>query len=573
MRTLVFVAIAASALLAQQPRDNRARVAEGSVVLAGRVVTRDADNRPLRKTIVTLRSDDGRLHRTAITDDGGAFAFGGLPAGRYGLAASRRGRPTIAYGAARPHQRGTRIVVADGERVDGIVIRMPRGAVLAGSLVDHTGRPMAHAAVVALRFTYVNGERRLMRYREDYADERGVYRIYGLAAGEYLVATAGVPMAFEDLETIHAMGEVDVRRALSGVRSASGRTGIDAFLPAPTIGYAPVYYPGTPVRAQAMPIVVSAGEERQALDFEVAPAQALAVPGIVDRPRPAPRSQNVKVTLRASGDEATGGYVRDERRTSAGPDGVFVFGSVPPGTYDLLATLEEHDKVTYWASSSLTVAGDHAPRTVLWLRPALTFSGRFAFEEEPVPDASGIRIALQSLPAGDTFVASVDQSGEFVIDGLVPGRYRVFASVGGSRMRTWSVKSFVVNGAETLEAVLDLRTSGGRALVTFTDRYGTLSGTVRNSAGRAAPEQFVVLFPTDPGRWVPFSRRIHAVRPSSDGRYLVEQLPPGEYFLAVVADVEEGEWLERTFLQRLAGSASKIDVAEGQRLVRDLRTE
>lgn len=573
MRTLIFIAIAASALLEQQPRDNRARTPEGTAVLAGRVVTRDADTRPLRKTIVTLRSDDGRLHRTAITDDGGAFAFGGLPAGRYGLVASRRGWPAVAYGAARPHQRGTRIVVGDGERVEDLVIRMPRGAVLAGSLVDHTGRPMAHAAVVALRFMYLNGGRRLTRDREDYADERGIYRIYGLAAGEYLVATAGVPMAFEDLETIHTASEVDVRRAITGARGPSGRTGTDAFLPAPTVGYAPVYYPGTPVRAQAMPIAVAAGEERQALDFEVAPAPALSVMGIVSRPRTAPRAVNAKVTLRASGDEAAVGYLRDERQTSAGPDGAFVFGSVPPGTYDLLATLEVNDRITYWASSALMVAGDHAPRTILSLRPALTFAGRVAFDGEPAPDASGIRIALESLPAGDTFVASVDQAGAFVIDGLVPGRYRVLASVGGSRTRTWSVKSFVVNGAETLEAVMDLRSSGAGALITFTDRYGAVSGTVRNNAGRAEPGPFVVLFPTDPRQWGPFSRRIHAVRPSSDGSYLVEHLPPGEYFLALAADVEEGEWQDRAFLQRLAGSALKIDVNEGQRLVRDLRTE
>jgi hypothetical protein len=130
-----------------------------------------------------------------------------------------------------------------------------------------------------------------------------------------------------------------------------------------------------------------------------------------------------------------------------------------------------------------------------------------------------------------------------------------------------------VNGAEMLEAPLDLRSNISGAVVTFTDRYARLSGVVRNSAGRGAPEYFVVVFPADSRRWTPLSRRIHAVRPFSDGRYLVEHLPSGEYRLAVVADIEEGEWLDRTLLQRLAGAALGFEVSEGQRLVKDVSVQ
>jgi uncharacterized protein (DUF2141 family) len=573
----VLAAAASAAVLAQQPRDNRAAPEDGTGALTGRVLTHDAEGRPLRKAVVTLRSDDGRTHRTAITDDGGAFRFDALPAGRYGLDASRRGWPTIAYGAARPHQRGTRIEVADGQRIGDLTLRLPRGAVLTGSVVDHTGRPMAHAAILALRFMYIHGERRLARYRVEQTDDRGFYRIYGLAAGEYLVATAGPPSAFENVGTIHATGEADVRR----IQELPGPGGYArVFVDPAIVGFAPVYYPGTPFRAQALPMTLAAGEERGGLDFTVAPAQALTVQGLVDRPRGLPPAAAVRVALRTKDDELAS-YVGDERSTAATPGGLsslsssFSFASVPPGTYDVLATLEQNGVTALWSSTELTVTGEHAPRVLMSLRPALTLTGRVSFEGDAAPDVSAVRVALQRLPIGDSHVASLDASGAFAIGGLVPGRYRLSASVGGSRepRRPWSAKSFVVNKAEMLEAPLDLRSSLAGAVVTLTDRYATLSGTVLNSAGRGAPEYFVVVFPADPRLWTPLSRRIHAVRPSSEGRYLVEHLPPGAYGLAVVADIEEGEWLDRMLLQRLAGGALKFEVSEGERLVRDVRVQ
>jgi hypothetical protein len=246
---------------------------------------------------------------------------------------------------------------------------------------------------------------------------------------------------------------------------------------------------------------------------------------------------------------------------------------VPPGTYEVIATAEQDATIVLVASSSVTVMGDHAPRVSLSLGASLTLAGRVAFEGETPPDPSSIRIALQRLPAGEHHVASVDASGAFVVGGLVPGRYHLAASARAPRgePRAWSVRSFVVNRAEMLEAPLDLRSSLAGAVVTFTDRYARLSGIVQDSSGRGAPEFFVVVFPADARLWTPLSHRIHAVRPFSDGRYAVEHLPPGAYFVAVAADLEEGEWFDRAQLSRLAQSSLKIEIAEGQPVVQDLR--
>ena len=42
--------------------------------------------------------------------------------------------------------------------------------------------------------------------------------------------------------------------------------------------------------------------------------------------------------------------------------------------------------------------------------------------------------------------------------------------------------------------------------------------------------------------WGPNSRRVKAVRPSVDGHYAIADLPPGDYLVAAVADVDPGEW-------------------------------
>jgi hypothetical protein len=107
--------------------------------------------------------------------------------------------------------------------------------------------------------------------------------------------------------------------------------------------------------------------------------------------------------------------------------------------------------------------------------------------------------------------------------------------------------------------------------IVFTDRLAQVSGSVQNAAGGATTDSTVVLFPTDQTLWLPQSRRIQGVRPSADGTYSFRSLPPGEYHLAAIDDVEPGEWFDPAFLQRLLPAAMKIAVADGEQKVQDIR--
>ena len=100
---------------------------------------------------------------------------------------------TTAYGAKRPLRPGTAVLLSPGQRVD-LQIRLVRGAVITGVLLDNTGQPAVGTTVRAMRYAMQNGERRLVPGRSSAAtDDKGEYRIYGLAPGDYVVGASWRP--------------------------------------------------------------------------------------------------------------------------------------------------------------------------------------------------------------------------------------------------------------------------------------------------------------------------------------------------------------------------------------------
>ena len=108
-------------------------------------------------------------------------------------------------------------------------------------------------------------------------------------------------------------------------------------------------------------------------------------------------------------------------------------------------------------------------------------------------------------------------------------------------------------------------------VITFTDRPAELSGSMMDGDGRPAPEYFIVVFAADKAYWAPQSRRIQAKRPGTDGRFVFSNLPPGDYLVGAVTDVEPGEWYDPSFLAQLAPTAIKVAIGEGEKKRQDIR--
>jgi hypothetical protein len=593
---MVVVALLWSAALAgaQVPRDRPkpAPVSTGRIV--GKVVSAGSDAKPLRRARVTLNGPALKPGRTAITGDDGVFVFDAVPPGQYSVAAVKSGYISLAYGATGPGRPGLPMTVAAGAP-QTIVIALPRGGVITGRLTDGSGQPLPGLQVRALtyRITRPAGDRQLVEVPDTtvLSDDRGIYRIFGLASGEYAVIVrpgAGAEAFTAGLRTVTA---ADVKQALADVRQSRDRRtpGLPAAMP-PRSGYpadpsgrvafAPVFYPGTTRASQARLITVAPGEERAAIDIELEYVPIARIAG----------------TVIGSGGASSPAYVRlvpDPEETLAGqnafrgittnPDGAFAFDAVPPGRYVLAARASSDGAMALrydaaralWASTELVVDGQDILNVVLSPVPGITLEGRLVFQGQRAPprlsDFRGMGLPLTSRVVPGSPVAMIDGAGRFSVYGVPPGTYWPDFQAGiRNPLGAWWLKSIVIEGREMLDAPLELRSSSTGAIVTFGDAASDLRGRVVLPTGEPATNCTVVVFPVERSGWFFNSRRIAAVPIDGQGRYVVRNLPPGDYLIVARPDLDQFEWFNPLTLEKLAPVAAKLTIGNDEAVTFDI---
>jgi hypothetical protein len=576
LRALVVIACCAASAAgpaAQQPgRDGTAPPVTGTAVISGRLVTDDATPSPVRRARVMLNSTEGGAGFTIIGDDEGRFSFPGLPAGRYLLSARKDGYLRANYGAARPERPGTPIAVADGQRVIDLVFRITRGAVITGMVVNAIGEPAEDAGVVALRRRVVRGEPQLEEEKSATTDDRGVYRIWGLPPGDYVVATT--PRFRHDVQNLRETTASDVRWATGQLQPGAGSSGRAPLPEAQPVGFAPVFFPGAINALDGTVITLSAGEERLGINFPIRLVPMLTIEGTVanaDGTAPG----EVSLYMMPAGTAPDLGF--SSLRETAGAR--FRFEGVTPGDYVVVARTEGARLM--WATATVNAYGN-VSGLGLTLQPGLTVSGRVVFAgTKPAPDFTTVRVRIEPIPGTQRLSfepdpATVKADGRFEIPNLVPGKYRLSAGVGEgppTQDAAWVLASVVANQRNVTDLPLEIAPAGNvtDAVVTLTDRSSQLVGTLQDAARRPAPDFYVIAFPADRRFWIRGSRRIQSVRPATDGSFLFRALPPGEYLLAALTDVEPDEWFDPAFLAQLAGVTIPVTIAEGETKVQDLK--
>jgi hypothetical protein len=67
------------------------------------------------------------------------------------------------------------------------------------------------------------------------------------------------------------------------------------------------------------------------------------------------------------------------------------------------------------------------------------------------------------------------------------------------------------------------------------------------------------------------SRLVRIARPSTDGRYAIDGLSPGEYFIAAISDGDGFDFNEPGVFETVAASAPRVRLSEHERRALGLR--
>jgi len=494
------------------------------------------------------------------SDREGNFKATGLVPGLYELSASLAG-----YVHASSSAESTLYRI--GEHV---TINLVKGGVITGVVTDANGEPMIGEYVYAYRMRDSEGrplfERQLVNYSDwDSTDDRGIYRIYGLYPGSYILrvnAGIGVPVGGADLR-------------------------LDA----------PTYYPSAS-RAAAVEINVRAGDEVSGINIQQRNQRGSAITGILTGEVEQDNDSNSwpRVTLL----NIHTGHVEAESHTSN--SNRFVIYGVADGEYTLFA--HRFSQIKGNAGSSpirIQMRGADLTGIELKLNKFASISGRISIEP-PKTESSSVQCQsnekfgveeifveaksdapknptqeLLSLPDFLGRSSVLVDKGEFNFDSLVTGRYRIVTDLPGEN---WYVRAINQPAPAPAKGMIDVSRTG-----IAVKRPEKLSGVEVVIAGGAASLKGRVVYANDlqtKTDKIPLSRyRVHLIPAEktaaenilqyaetfagSDGAFTFKNMAPGKYRLlarplpeadSVEVEPRPAAWdaVERVKLLREAGN-------------------
>lgn len=431
------------------------------------------------------------------------------------------------------------------EQLLNVTVKLDKFSVISGRIEEEGGDAEIGARVIAFRRTFVGGYARFVRFGTEMTDDRGLYRISNLEAGQYIIGAVPV----------------------------SGRT---ASTVTPT-----TYSPNLLQMSLARVIDLRPGASASA-NVTIPDIKGFSVAGVA---APIEGGRGYNAYLEPVGTEV-------ELETSiVDSEGRFGFENVPPGDYAVRVLPLMHSVgvgiqtatgfkipsnprigsaqtpiLTQWGTSSLSVV-DRNPATLhVDLRPGHTIEGRVTADGPEQVPKSIIGGPIMVMPAngrqfGSIPLTTVRADGSFATSGLPDGKYVMSFPL--EVFGKYQVRSILTNGIETVGRAFALQGADVRnVIVTLTDRPTSLVGQlIGSSVLREFPT--VCVFPTDPELWTdygPPSSRLVTNPVALDGSFAFERLPPGEYFVALITRraVRNGDWKSPDILRGLIAQAIRV---------------
>ena len=524
------------------PRDNaQPPRAPGTATIRGHIVAADT-GQPLRKAQVRIFSGELRENRTTSTDADGKYEFKEVIAGRYNVSASKGSYVALQYGQLRPFEPGKPLEILASQTLEKVDFALPKGAILTGRVLDEFGDPLPDAMVSVQRYQNLGGQRRLISAgRTSMTNDVGEFRLFAVPPGQYYLSATMRPMG---------MGDTDDRS-----------------------GYAPTYFPGTTSIAEAQKVSVGLGQIVSDMNMTLMPTRVSRVTGTAVDTQGRPMSGMMVMAMPRN----------DSMMMMFGPpaqikpDGSFVVSGLAPGRYMLQVRGPTGDGES--ASADLTVSGDDVNGLRLVATKPSVVTGRVIVDPAAAQALrpSSMRLGLQSTQTDVMMMAMPSQPGVLTDDltfelKAAPGQFRVtlFNQPAG-----WAIRAVRYRGVDVTDAGVEVRPSEDLAdvEVELTNRVTELSGVVTNTKGEAVKDYSVIVFPADRDKWTPNSRYMRTSRPDQDGRYKVSGVPAGAYLVIALDYLDQNEWNDPDFLEKVRSKATAFSVNEGETKTVDLRVQ
>lgn len=471
------------------------------------------NGQPLSNTYVSVRTfSSARPIQWSLTDSDGKFEVTGLEPLTYQLFVRNNvyTLPPPVEGVPNNYHIG-----------DSVRLVMVKGGVVTGTVTTQTGEAVVG---VKVRVTTVpNGQ----IVQERMTDDRGIYRIYGLPGGKYVVWAGG------------------------GAGSYFTGDPYDADVPT----YAP-----SSTRDTAAEITVRAGEESTNVDIRYRGEPGHIVSGIVSNP---PVGQSgVVVSLSSSvdvGTEINTGFSQPEEGRR------FVFYGVDDGEYTITArTFFPGAELALSTPKRISVRGSDVTGIELTMKPLGSVNGQVVLEELKTKECATREVPIltetlvsawhkqdEVAKAQPRFVwglgtpVNADAQGSLKLQNLAPGDYYFVTRFAA---KSWYLQSISISLPTTKKTVDAARVwttvkSGDRISglkITLAEGAASLSGEVALAEGEALPEKlFVYLVPAEKER-ADEVLRFYATPVNSEGKITLTSIAPGRYWLFARPAVEGG---------------------------------
>jgi hypothetical protein len=526
--SIAFTAIAlifcSSGLGQQASTDDKAAETTGSI--KGRVVNESGQPLPQAAVFVRAFGSIGRA-RTTTSGADGTFQVNGLDPLAYIVSASL---PAYITPLRDPDNPVTYFRVGDSVKLELI-----KGGVITGGVTSSAGEPViaVHVRVYMIR----DGNNHPPSYevfKDRPTDDRGIYRIYGLPAGTYIVSAGG--------------------------SSEPPNMNLDAYE-----GDVPTYAPAA-TRDTAAEITLRPGEEATNVDIRYRGEPGHVVSGSVSGAAGA-----LGYTIRMNSSAGGESQLTNSSYQPPGTKGFSISG-VGDGDYDLSAvSFGPGGEISVSEYRRIKVKGADVTGVELSVRPLSSISGRVVLEESKEPECKSKRrpsfaetvitswhnekISPKDQPQylwnlGAPVIP--DKQGDFTIRNMVPGPYRFSTR---SLAKYWYLQSISLQptGAPAAKGAVASRTvdaarnwttlrSGERLsglIITLAAGAASLQGQIKLAEGQTLPPKlFAYLVPAEREKAEDILR-FFAFQVAGDGSFALNNLPPGRYWILAKPAAED----------------------------------